>query len=62
MMHPCENFRLTKIAFIGVKSDSKAMNIANRISRSPATSYSGKSEEHIGLLSARVQEGSVRNV
>jgi hypothetical protein len=52
MVRSCKSFGLTIVAFIGVKPDCKPMNIANRISRSPATSYSGKSDKHISLLSA----------
>jgi hypothetical protein len=57
-----QEIRLTVVAFIGVKSRSKTMNVTYSVGGSAASGDSGKSHEDRGFLISRVQKGSIGNV
>lgn len=53
---------LTEVAFVSVKPDGKTVDIAGRISRTPAASDGGEAEEDGSLLASLGEEGSAGDV
>jgi hypothetical protein len=63
MSAPCSHVQvhqtlLTEVAFVGVESDRKAMNVTDGISRATATGNSGEAYKNRGLFGWRVQKRS----
>jgi hypothetical protein len=63
MSAPCSHVQvhqtlLTEVAFVGVESDRKAMNVTHGISRATATGNSGEAYKNMGLIGWRIQKRS----